>query len=416
RVASGEELEEIVKCLHCRGIREKELVKVLQRYVDCPNYVINTGKKNAISDEQKELESELSKDSEKLFLEVEHECDLSALETMEALESRIYQASLQVKGWKSIAKATDDPSLELISRRKTPENKNQRHPLDIAKERLLLLESNIERRYLKPPLKIEHDATPGLLTWRNVVAKVASPAQLVLCVNQLSSSISWEKSIMKVKCEICRKDDNEAQLLLCDGCDKGYHTYCFKPKMDIIPDGDWYCYECISKKWQCAACCEKKTKKGGKRGPKKKSLSLTSDKKDTESNNAESPTPTPPPSVEKKKKEPPSVTRDADLILCKTILSDMEKHDEGWPFLQPVNGKQFPSYRKIIKHPMDFNTMKTKLRDNLYKSRIEFAGDAHLVFDNCVTFNEDESEVGKAGHDMREYFQKRYTDLFPDDS
>ena len=29
-------------------------------------------------------------------------------------------------------------------------------------------------------------------------------------------------------CQICRKDDNEAQLLLCDGCDRGYHTYCFK--------------------------------------------------------------------------------------------------------------------------------------------------------------------------------------------
>ena len=22
-------------------------------------------------------------------------------------------------------------------------------------------------------------------------------------------------------------------------CDKGYHTYCFKPKMENIPDGDW---------------------------------------------------------------------------------------------------------------------------------------------------------------------------------
>lgn len=29
-------------------------------------------------------------------------------------------------------------------------------------------------------------------------------------------------------CQLCRRDDNEAQLLLCDGCDRGYHTYCFK--------------------------------------------------------------------------------------------------------------------------------------------------------------------------------------------
>lgn len=30
-------------------------------------------------------------------------------------------------------------------------------------------------------------------------------------------------------------------------CDKGYHTYCFKPSIDEIPDGDWFCYECINK-------------------------------------------------------------------------------------------------------------------------------------------------------------------------
>jgi hypothetical protein len=40
-------------------------------------------------------------------------------------------------------------------------------------------------------------------------------------------------------CQFCHSGDNEDKLLLCDGCDKGYHTYCFKPKMENIPDGDW---------------------------------------------------------------------------------------------------------------------------------------------------------------------------------
>ena len=43
---------------------------------------------------------------------------------------------------------------------------------------------------------------------------------------------------------------------------------------------------------------------------------------------------------------------------------EMEKHEDGWPFLQPVNCKQFTSYRKFIKKPMDFSTMKQKLRDD----------------------------------------------------
>ena len=39
--------------------------------------------------------------------------------------------------------------------------------------------------------------------------------------------------------------DNESLLLLCDGCDRGTHTYCCSPKLDIIPEGDWYCHSCV---------------------------------------------------------------------------------------------------------------------------------------------------------------------------
>lgn len=73
-------------------------------------------------------------------------------------------------------------------------------------------------------------------------------------------------------CQFCHSGDNEDKLLLCDSCDRGYHTYCFRPKMDNIPDGDWlvikitinlkkktreffstmviffrYCHECMNK-------------------------------------------------------------------------------------------------------------------------------------------------------------------------
>lgn len=41
-------------------------------------------------------------------------------------------------------------------------------------------------------------------------------------------------------CQFCHSGDNEDKLLLCDGCDRGYHTYCFRPKMENIPDGDWW--------------------------------------------------------------------------------------------------------------------------------------------------------------------------------
>ena len=33
-------------------------------------------------------------------------------------------------------------------------------------------------------------------------------------------------------------------MLLCDGCDKGFHTYCPVPAIEEIPDGDWFCSKC----------------------------------------------------------------------------------------------------------------------------------------------------------------------------
>lgn len=36
-------------------------------------------------------------------------------------------------------------------------------------------------------------------------------------------------------------------MLLCDECDKGWHTYCLTPPLTEIPDGCWVCPQCDSK-------------------------------------------------------------------------------------------------------------------------------------------------------------------------
>lgn len=54
-----------------------------------------------------------------------------------------------------------------------------------------------------------------------------------------------------------------------------------------------------------------------------------------------------------------------DLNPCRAVLEELEAHDEAWPFLLPVNTKQFPTYRKIIKNPMDLSTIKRKLQDSV---------------------------------------------------
>ena len=39
-------------------------------------------------------------------------------------------------------------------------------------------------------------------------------------------------------------DDDDA-MLLCDGCDNGYHTYCTVPPIEVVPEEDWFCKDCM---------------------------------------------------------------------------------------------------------------------------------------------------------------------------
>nr|CAH7721397.1 unnamed protein product [Callosobruchus chinensis] len=47
-------------------------------------------------------------------------------------------------------------------------------------------------------------------------------------------------------CVICGSRDHEDRMLLCDGCDQGFHMYCLEPPLDNIPEGAWYCPGCRS--------------------------------------------------------------------------------------------------------------------------------------------------------------------------
>jgi hypothetical protein len=39
-------------------------------------------------------------------------------------------------------------------------------------------------------------------------------------------------------CQECQSPHNWADMLLCDNCDQGYHTYCLSPPLTEIPEGD----------------------------------------------------------------------------------------------------------------------------------------------------------------------------------
>lgn len=47
-------------------------------------------------------------------------------------------------------------------------------------------------------------------------------------------------------CAICQKDHSDDLLMICNGCSDTYHTFCLKPPLSAVPEGDWRCPCCIA--------------------------------------------------------------------------------------------------------------------------------------------------------------------------
>uniref|UniRef100_A0A915JG42 Bromodomain adjacent to zinc finger domain protein 2B n=1 Tax=Romanomermis culicivorax TaxID=13658 RepID=A0A915JG42_ROMCU len=301
-----------------------------------------------------------------------------------------------------------------------------------------------------------HNLTDARKRWQEALKSAKSAAQFSLCLDFLDENICWDRSAMKAMCQICRRGDNDSQLLLCDGCDLGYHTYCFKPEMSSIPDTDWFCPECVSqatrrpccllccrqtsrpmitccecdrrfhcdcashykklepnqKNWLCQGC-ESLSKDKESNNNRNKRLRKISQKDSADVNNREN----------KSRKTKMKCRRRSNVELnskndslhfteiCRILIADLDTHKDGWPFKSAVDPKTCPLYSKIIKKPMDLSLIQEKLTTNKYTNAHDFVADIKLMFNNCKIFNEDDSAIGKSGRSLKKFFAKRWREL-----
>ena len=78
------------------------------------------------------------------------------------------------------------------------------------------------------------------------------------------------------------------------------------------------------------------------------------------------------------------------------MMQNLLRNPKAYIFQNPVNyiELKIPDYPNIVKNPMDFSTIKTKLREHKYQGIQDFMDDMELVFYNCKLYNGTESDVG----------------------
>ncbi|KAA0203950.1 hypothetical protein HAZT_HAZT010190 [Hyalella azteca] len=368
--------------------------------------------------------------------------------------------------------------------------------------------------------------------WELSLMSSVSFSQVFLHLATLDNSVTWSRSLTKTRCRICRKGGDHDKMLLCDGCDKGHHIYCLKPKLKSIPDGDWFCdicrpkikakspkknrtiyvedddeeeedddteeeeldiekngdaeedfeaagqedeeeedggfeddvcdacriggtlilcdtcprsfhRECAALKkiprgnWSCPECTapqidrtrktksdDKSSKQSTEEGKSKRVIEGKGTKSQAAGERASNrrSAPSSPETDEDEisfskrrrahSRSPSKKTRkgnasDLHFTALQTLLTDVTRHDDAWPFRKAVNKRQVPDYYQVVKKPMDLQTMKEKLVGSEYSTDAEFLADALLIFQNCQQYNMEDTDEYLAGVNLGKYFKKR---------
>jgi bromodomain adjacent to zinc finger domain protein 1A len=82
-----------------------------------------------------------------------------------------------------------------------------------------------------------------------------------------------------------------------------------------------------------------------------------------------------------------------NTISLSTLIDEIIKNKNSWPFTKPVSISEVPDYLDVIKRPMDFSKIKSKLNLGDYSTNDQAMKDIELVFYNCDLYNVAASEI-----------------------
>ncbi|KAJ1519876.1 hypothetical protein ONE63_004117 [Megalurothrips usitatus] len=96
-----------------------------------------------------------------------------------------------------------------------------------------------------------------------------------------------------------------------------------------------------------------------------------------------------------------------DYDALRKLYKQLQTHKSAWPFMEPVDPNEAPDYYKVIKEPMDLQTIELRINERSYQKLSEFIGDMTKIFDNCRYYNPKESPFYKCAESLEAYFVQK---------
>ncbi|KAK4790845.1 hypothetical protein SAY86_031258 [Trapa natans] len=101
-----------------------------------------------------------------------------------------------------------------------------------------VIRSEINSRSLGAEPDIDFDQTMSAKTTGKSGAMVGNSGRAYISDELTEDNADWNSD----ECCLCKMDGN---LICCDGCPAAYHSKCVGIVSDLLPEGDWYCPECV---------------------------------------------------------------------------------------------------------------------------------------------------------------------------
>ncbi|KAL5053016.1 hypothetical protein RYX36_033698 [Vicia faba] len=103
-----------------------------------------------------------------------------------------------------------------------------------------------------------------------------------------------------------------------------------------------------------------------------------------------------------------------DKKLLLFILDILQNKDTHGVFSEPVDPEELLDYHDIVKHPMDFGTIRKKLDEGLYICLEQFENDVFLVCSNAMQYNSLDTIYYRKARAMQERAKKDFENLRQD--